>query len=359
MTDGKVEFYQPEVVSAQDYYPFGQNMPERSYINNDLNNDSYRFGFNGKEQDNSGEFGSLTHYDYGFRIYNPAIGKFLSVDPLTAKYAMLTPYQFASDSPIANIDLDGLESQGYIYAKAGFYGHKPKVAVEFVEDVIKGVGEIAVMALGAITQIGDRVHGIGSEWEETQRLNYYSIIGDKSELELLVEVAASPIIAVNEYYNDPSDGKKLGHVLGTVAPFVKGRKLNSNSKVVTDVLRTEGSFKNFYNESGVLVNEGGILKGAIPLENTTVILEGKITISKNGKEVMIDNFSFFETSNFGEIKAQNTIGYKTTKDILNSLQQIVKEEGFLEGAVSFKRSRPEGSPLKDTEVRTIPLKLKD
>jgi hypothetical protein len=34
----------------------------------------------------------------------------LSVDPLTKEYAMLTPYQFASNTPIQAIDLDGLEA---------------------------------------------------------------------------------------------------------------------------------------------------------------------------------------------------------------------------------------------------------
>lgn len=47
--------------------------------------------------------------DYGFRLYNPAIGKFLSFDPLAPKYPELTPYQFASNTPIQAIDLDGLE----------------------------------------------------------------------------------------------------------------------------------------------------------------------------------------------------------------------------------------------------------
>ncbi len=80
--------------------------------------DAYRYGFNGKEKEEDGEFGSLTHYDYGFRIYNPGIGRFLSVDPLTKDYAMLTPYQFASNSTIAGIDLDGLE---FYYAADGSY----------------------------------------------------------------------------------------------------------------------------------------------------------------------------------------------------------------------------------------------
>jgi RHS repeat-associated protein len=69
----------------------------------------YRYGFNGKEND--GEVsGEGNQYDYGFRIYNPRLGKFLSVDPLTKSYPMLTPYQFASNKPINCIDLDGLES---------------------------------------------------------------------------------------------------------------------------------------------------------------------------------------------------------------------------------------------------------
>lgn len=53
--------------------------------------------------------GTGNQYDYGFRIYNPQIGRFLSVDPLTKSYPMLTPYQFASNRPIDGIDLDGLE----------------------------------------------------------------------------------------------------------------------------------------------------------------------------------------------------------------------------------------------------------
>jgi len=47
--------------------------------------------------------------DYGMRIYDPRIGRFLSVDPLTKSYPELTPYQFASNTPIGGIDLDGEE----------------------------------------------------------------------------------------------------------------------------------------------------------------------------------------------------------------------------------------------------------
>ena len=60
---------------------------------------TYRYGFNGKENDR--DFGNKqVIQDYGFRLYNPSIAKFLSEDPLTKSYPNLTPYQFASNTPI-------------------------------------------------------------------------------------------------------------------------------------------------------------------------------------------------------------------------------------------------------------------
>ena len=68
----------------------------------------YRFGFNGKEDDNEVK-GVGEQQDYGMRIYDPRLGRFLSVDPLGKKYPELTPYQFASNTPMQAVDLDGME----------------------------------------------------------------------------------------------------------------------------------------------------------------------------------------------------------------------------------------------------------
>jgi RHS repeat-associated protein len=70
--------------------------------------ESYRYGFNGKEKDDEVK-GEGLHLDYGFRIYDPRIGRFLSQDPLFKSYPWYTPYQFAGNKPVAFIDLDGLE----------------------------------------------------------------------------------------------------------------------------------------------------------------------------------------------------------------------------------------------------------
>jgi RHS repeat-associated protein len=91
---------------------FGMMQPGRSY-----NAPNYRYGFNGKEKDDEVTGVTGVTYDYGFRIYDSRIGKFLSVDPLTKKFPWYTPYQFAGNKPIWALDLDGLEEIYYFTAQ--------------------------------------------------------------------------------------------------------------------------------------------------------------------------------------------------------------------------------------------------
>ncbi len=98
--------------ASQHHTPFGSLMPQRFQ-----SAEKYRYGYNGKESDNEVK-GTGTQYDYGFRIYDPRIVKFLSVDPLTASYPWYTPYQFSGNTPIQAIDLDGLEPK-YIIKENG------------------------------------------------------------------------------------------------------------------------------------------------------------------------------------------------------------------------------------------------
>jgi RHS repeat-associated protein len=103
-----------DVVSAQHYYPFGSTMQTW-----EADGKEYVFGFNGKEKDNED---GIIQYDYGFRIYDPRIGRFKSVDPLAKSFAMLSTYQFTANSPIAATDLDGLEF--YYTADGRLFNHK-------------------------------------------------------------------------------------------------------------------------------------------------------------------------------------------------------------------------------------------
>jgi RHS repeat-associated protein len=105
-TDGTIDYYTADISSSQDYYPFGMQMPGRSFSSSGV----YRYSFNGKEKDDewNGTIGGFQ--DYGMRMYDTRVCRFPLPDPLTKKYPELTPYQFASNTPIIAIDLDGLET---------------------------------------------------------------------------------------------------------------------------------------------------------------------------------------------------------------------------------------------------------
>lgn len=98
-----------------DYYAFGALMPGRTWpIQTSPDNTSagtkpYRYQYNGKESDFEVTNIGGTSYDYGMRDYDPRLGRFKSIDPLTASYPELTPYQYAGNTPIWAFDLDGLE----------------------------------------------------------------------------------------------------------------------------------------------------------------------------------------------------------------------------------------------------------
>src|SRR5436190_22737868 len=94
-------------------YPGGMGMPGRKYSAGS----NYRYGFNGKENDSEVE-GEANQQDYGMRIYDPRLGRFLSVDPLFKNFPWNSAYTFAENEPISNIDIDGLEKVKYTASAA-------------------------------------------------------------------------------------------------------------------------------------------------------------------------------------------------------------------------------------------------
>jgi RHS repeat-associated protein len=100
-SDSITKYFKPDVVNAWDYYVFGVGMPQRIWVNS-----GYRFGFNGKEKDDDVKsYGR--QIDYGNRIYDPRVGRFLSVDPQASKLPGEGPYSAMGNNPILNIDPDG------------------------------------------------------------------------------------------------------------------------------------------------------------------------------------------------------------------------------------------------------------
>jgi len=91
---------------------------------------AYRYRFNGKEND-SETYGVGNALDFGARIYDPRIGRWLSVDPRFSKIPDLSPYNFSENNPLTMID-NGGDSTIYYTAR----GNKIWVSHDGLENAI-------------------------------------------------------------------------------------------------------------------------------------------------------------------------------------------------------------------------------
>ncbi len=74
--------------------------------NDDEFDDDYRFGFNGQVKDNNLKgIGNLL--DFGARIHDSRLGRFLSLDPLAKNFPSESNYSFSGNSPLAFVDMNG------------------------------------------------------------------------------------------------------------------------------------------------------------------------------------------------------------------------------------------------------------
>ena len=95
-----------KVLEINNYYPFGM-------INNGITDPGFsdplnNYKYNGKELQKEL---NLEWLDYGARFYDPQIGRWHSVDPLSEKARRWSPYTYCEDNPIRFIDPDGMEPE--------------------------------------------------------------------------------------------------------------------------------------------------------------------------------------------------------------------------------------------------------
>jgi RHS repeat-associated protein len=120
MNGANLSYYRADVVSYSDYYPFGAPMTERTAV---VTPTDVRYGFNGKEVDSEIN-GNGNAYDFGSRIYDSRVARFLSTDKFSNKYSYQSSYLVSANSPISIIDIKGDSAYVVVwFSSDGHTGH--------------------------------------------------------------------------------------------------------------------------------------------------------------------------------------------------------------------------------------------
>ncbi|WP_255555147.1 RHS repeat-associated core domain-containing protein [Flavobacterium sp. NKUCC04_CG] len=113
-TNGDALISPDEVLSENNYYPFGLQHQGDNPAVAQANKAAEKYKYNAKEfQDELG----INLYDYGARNYDAAMGRWFNVDPLAEQFPGWTPYHYVHNNPINLIDPTGMsakESDGWI-----------------------------------------------------------------------------------------------------------------------------------------------------------------------------------------------------------------------------------------------------
>ncbi|WP_025741031.1 DUF6443 domain-containing protein [Aquimarina pacifica] len=124
--DGNGSITASEIVEEKNYYPFG--LQHKGYNNTIVGRD-YEYGF--QEQEEQNELG-LNWIQFKWRNHDPAIGRFMTIDPLTEDYMDWGGYVFSGNRVIDARELEGLEpveinkeTNNLIIAVQGWKGGNP------------------------------------------------------------------------------------------------------------------------------------------------------------------------------------------------------------------------------------------
>jgi RHS repeat-associated protein len=109
------------ILEEDHYYPFGlkhlgyndehEILKEKNtgveivQVIDPFTEESYKYKFGGKELQS--EFG-VEMYDFGARNYDPALGRWMNIDPLAEQMRRHSPYNFGFNNPMRFIDPDGM-----------------------------------------------------------------------------------------------------------------------------------------------------------------------------------------------------------------------------------------------------------
>jgi RHS repeat-associated protein len=161
------------ILEENNYYPFGM---KHSPYNESLPS-SYKYKYNGKEyQDELG----LNMYDYGARNYDPAIGRWMNVDPLAEEFPDTSPYVFVNNNPLRFTDPTGMAPEDQIDPPAkkkatSLSSTLKQMPIQNVQGGYPGQG-LDMLVTAGIQWAGEKISGSDVSIETSENVQFATSI---------------------------------------------------------------------------------------------------------------------------------------------------------------------------------------
>ena len=273
--------------NTYDYSPFGVSLDGRT-----MEGDFYRYKYNGKELQE--ELG-LNMYDYGARNYDPAIGRWMNVDPKAEQSRRWTPYNYAYNNPLVFVDPDGMQAYDWIAVFIAKNTYRPEWRdnVTSVNDKDIGKGNIYIGKSGEISCTDGKTYELNANGKASIAEPSVAKTSKEDPKPVSVETTDSQAQNVESTYDkvmDVSSGVGLGNDVKSVILAAAG--------VADDLGKYSTALKVIGGSTGILsIADGGsklinsLLNGETPKwEDALNLASGVIGLGTSvAKAGMISN----------------------------------------------------------------------
>lgn len=117
-------------------------------------------------------------YDYGARFYDPIIGRFTTIDPLTEKCGVVSPYNYVTNNPISVTDPTGREPEW----RTGMEAFSP---IYNTSGQLIGTDDEGLKGRAIVMNESDFTQGMSHQDALDNNLGVRGLINDHAKVDLL------------------------------------------------------------------------------------------------------------------------------------------------------------------------------